>query len=106
MYILVAVPSKAPNVTSISITATSISISWMIPNDSVVVKYVVMWEKGASNKCNDVDKNSTTVTNASTSYNITGLEEWSNYTITLTASNSAGNTINNSITVTTNEAGE
>ena len=50
--------------------------------------------------CPDVNKNSTTITNAPKSYTITGLEEWSSYIITVTASNAAGS---DSITGMTSE---
>ena len=102
---IVAVPSKPSNILFSSRTATSISISWRIPNDSVVENYVLMWERDTSGECPDEDKNSTTITNASTSYTITGLEKGSSYTITVTATNAAGNA-STSIPVMTSEAGE
>ena len=66
---------------------------------------MLMWEKDTSGECPDVHKNSTTITNASTSYTITGLEKGSNYTITVTAINAAANA-STIITVMTSEAGE
>ena len=66
--------------------------------------YVLMWEGDTSGKCPDVDKSSTTITNASTSCTITGLEELSNYTINVTATNAAGNASTSTcITVMTSE---
>ena len=102
---IVAVPSKPSDIVIDSISATSISISWKIPNDSVVVNYVLMWERDTSEECPDMDKNIITLSDVSTSYIITGLEEWSSYNITVTASNAAGSA-SDSITVMTSEASE
>ena len=57
-------------------------------------------------KCSDKDMGSTTITNGSTSYTITGLEEDSNYTITVTAINAAGSAVSDPITGITEKAGE
>jgi len=66
-----------------STTATTISLSWSVPSGSVVDSYEVMWE-------GDSIANTTTITDGSTSYTITGLEEDSSYTVTVTATNAAG----------------
>ena len=102
---IVAVPSKPSDIVTGSISVTSISISWRILNDSVVENYVLMWERDTSEECPDMDKNIITLSDVSTSYIITGLEEWSSYTITVTASNAAGYG-SDSITVMTSEASE
>jgi len=83
-----------PSVTVISSTATTISLSWSVPNGSVVESYVVTWEKNDSN-------NSTTITDGSTSYTITGLEAEANYTITVTASNGAGRAVSDHLSFKT-----
>ena len=50
---------------------------------------------------------STTITDGSTSYDITELEEDSTYSITVIASNSAGSSaVSNTVTAMTMEAGE
>ena len=55
----------------------------------------------------DACGDSATITDGSTSYDITGLEEDSSYNITVRASNTAGSTaVGNTITVITLEAGE
>ena len=100
-----AVPSKPSDIVIGSISAISISISWRIPNDSVVENYVLMWERDTSEECPDMDKNIITLSDVSTSYIITGLEEWSSYNITVTASNAVGYA-SDSITVMTSEASE
>ena len=86
-------------------TATTITISWTSAG-SEGVSYVVMWETSLTcTGFNDMD--STTITDDSTSYDITELEEDSTYSITVTASNSAGSSaVSNTVTAMTMEAGE
>ena len=89
-----------PSVSSDSTTATSISLSWSVPNGSVVDEYLIQWERDTSGACPDEDTDSTTISGGSaTSHTIPGLEEDSTYTITVTASNTAGSS-EVSITVT------
>ena len=64
------------------------------------------WEENGSKKCHKVDKGSTKSISGSTKYTITGLEEDSNYTITVTATNAAGSSVSVSVTGMTGEAGE
>ena len=87
-----------PSVMMSSTTATTISLSWSVPSGSVVDSYEVMWEREGI-RC------STTITDGSTSYNITGLEAEANYTITVEASNKAGSAVSDPITGTTGRAG-
>ena len=90
-----------------AITATSISLSWTSAG-SEAVSYEVMWETDDIGGCSGgSDMNSTTIPDGSTSYDIMGLEEDSSYTITVTASNSAGSSaVSNTVTAMTLEAGE
>ena len=82
-----------------TMTATSISLSWTSAG-SVVDSYEVMWETDDIGGCSGgSDMDSTTITDG---YEIMGLEEDSSYTITVTASNSAVDTV----TAMTLEAGE
>ena len=89
-------------------TATSISLSWSVPTDSVVTQYLVEWQRDTSLGCTDEDQGNTTITNGSTvSYDIPQLEENSRYMMTVTASNSAGSSgASNSVTAMTLVAGE
>ena len=91
-----------------SSTATSITISLIVTTGSVVTNYVVMWETDDVGGCSGgSDMDSTTITDAFPSYDITGLEEDSTYSITVTASNSAGSSaVSNIVTAMTMEAGE
>ena len=89
-------------------TATSIPITISTAPGSVVTSYEVMWETDDIGGCSGgSDMDSTTITDGSTSYDIMGLEEDSSYTITVTASNSAGSSaVSNTVTAMTLEAGE
>ena len=82
----VAVPELAVGVTA----ATSISVSWT-SGGSESVSYEVEWTRDTSGACPDSHTDSTTISDGSTSYTITGLQEHSTYTINMTASNSIGN---------------
>ncbi|CAI8051449.1 Receptor-type tyrosine-protein phosphatase F [Geodia barretti] len=93
-----------PNITMLHELATSISISWTSAGSEGVM-YVVEWQRNTSVGCTDVDTNSTTITGGSmTSYTINGLEEDSRYVITVTASNTSGDTVSNTVTAMTGEA--
>ena len=89
-----------------SIATTAISLSWSVPSGSEVDNYEVMWERDTSGECPDEDEGSATITDGSTSYTITGLEEDSSYTITVNATNAAGSAVSDSVTGKTTEAGE
>ena len=67
-----------------SVTATSISLSWSVPSDSVVTSYEVMWRNGATEM--------TSGSLIDTSYTIEQLESSANYTIIVIATNIAGST--------------
>ena len=65
----------------------------------------MMWERDTSVGCSDEDEGSATI--ITSLYDITGLEEDSSYTITVTASNSAGSSaVSNTVTAMNLEAGE
>ena len=95
----------APEVTVNSTTATTISLSWTSAG-SVVDSYEVTWERNTSGECPDENNGSTTITDGSTSYTITGLEEDSSYTIAVKATNAVGSAVSDPITGMTGEAGE
>ena len=95
-----------PSVTLSSTKATTISLSWSVPSGSVVDSYEVMWERDTSGECPDEDEGSATITDGSTSYTITLLEEDSSYTITVTATNAVGSAVSDPVTGITGEAGK
>ena len=95
-----AVPGQ-PNVNVDNTTTTSISLSWSVPIDSVVDSYEVAW---VSSECpDDIDEGSATTNE--TSYIIEGLREGANYSITVSATNSAGTSPRDSVTGETVELG-
>ena len=72
-----------------------------------MTSYEVMWQTDNIGGCSGgSDMDSTTITDGSTSYVITGLEEVTSYVITVTASNPAGSTLSSPVTPMTMEAGE
>ena len=94
------------SVTVSSTTATTISLSWSVPSGSVVDSYEVMWERETSEECPDEDEGSATITDGSTSYTITGLEEDSSYTITVTATNAAESAVSDLVNAKTKTKGD
>ena len=65
-----------------------------------------MWQRDISGDCPDEDEGSMSITDGSTSYMITGLEEDSSYSITVTATNAAGSSaVSDTVTAVTGEAG-
>ena len=106
-YIYLILIVEAPVLTAGTTTATTITISWT-NDDPMVTSYEVMWETDDVGGCSGgSDMDSTTVTDGSTSYDITELEEDSTYSITVTAFNSAGiSAVSNTVTAMTMEAGE
>ena len=97
---VIAVPGQ-PSVSVGTTTATSISLSLSVPTGSEVDSYEVMW---STNECpDDVDEGSATITE--TSYTIDGLRGNTSYTITVSATNSAGTSPSDSVTGETEEQG-
>ena len=86
----------------VSTTASSITLSGGVPSGSVADSYEVMWQRDTSIGCSKVHEGSATSIGV-----ITDLHEDSSYTITVTASNSAGSSEDsNTVTAMTLEAGE
>ena len=94
-----------PTVMVDSTTPTTISLSWTASNGTTDT-YVVAWERDTSGECLDVDEDSATISGSSTNYTISGLEEDSNYTINVTATNVVGSAVSVPVTAVTGEAGE
>ena len=65
----------------------------------------MMWQRDTSGDCPDADDGSTTLIDGLTSYIITGLEETSNYTITVIAMNAIEMATSNNVTGFTKESG-
>ena len=86
-------------------TPTTIPLSWTSAG-SEINNYELKWERDISGECTGVDEGSTTITDGSTSYTISRLQEDSSYTITVTATNTAGSAVSVPVTAVTGEAGE
>ena len=84
-----------------STTTTSITLS-VDPTDSVVETYAVRW---TSEMCS-ITEGTMDREGSSDTINIPGLEEGISYTISVTATNSAGSGDSTTITGTTSETGE
>ena len=104
-YLKLIVPGQ-PTVNTVSVSFTSISLSWSVPSGSVVTSYEVEWQRDSSLGCSDDDDGSATITDGSTSYDIAGLEEGQTYSITVRAINSAGIKSPASVIVSTTLIGE
>ena len=92
-----------PVVTLDSTTPTTIPLTWTSPGP-VVDSYVVTW---TSRECPDVDEGSTsTITDGSTSYTISGLQEGSSYTVNVTATNTAGSAVSDPVSGRTQDTSE
>ena len=87
------------SVTVTSITATTISLSWNMSSSSLMDSYEVMWE-------GDGTRSSATITDGSSSYTITGLQEGSSYIITVTATSAAGSAASHPVSIVTEEEGK
>ena len=102
--IIIIIPTAvtAPKLKMLSVdstTATTITVRWSVSSDSLVDRYVVMWEK--SNSAASV---TVTITDPSaTTYTLMGLESEATYSITVTASNAVGSTTSTPILVSTTE---
>ena len=105
LHCTVQAPGQPNTVMVHSTTPTTISLSWTAASGTVN-NYEVMWERDTSGECPGMVEVSATITGGSTSYTISGLEEDSNYTITVTATNAAGSAVSIPITAMTGEAGE
>ena len=84
-----------------SISATSISLSWSVPSDSVVISSQVIWQVVDSNIGAFGSSGSLT----DTSYTIEGLVTTTIYNITVIVTNTAGSTESQPIIVSTGTEG-
>ena len=78
-------------------TGSTVSLSWQ-SSGSVVDSYEVMWQASTAGSAPD-----STVLFGSTSYTITELEEGTDYSITVTATNAAGSAVSDTISASTPE---
>ena len=86
-----------------SVTSTTVPLSWTSAG-SVVISYKVEWLYDG--ECSGVRGGRATVDGVTTRYTIEGLEEYSTYSITVTATNDVSSAVSEVATVKTIEAGE
>jgi len=96
----VIVPSMVVNLTKEGVTDTSISLSWKEPVDrnGIIVSYLVEWGESDDS---DEKKNDSHLNTADLNYNITNLRPYTNYTVSVYATTSAGQGPHSPITVET-----
>ena len=115
---LVPAPGQ-PFVTAISATSTSISLSWSVSSDSVVISYEVMRRALSSGTIDNDDDSGTTGSTGGdlttiadsgsetsgsitdTNYTMEGLKSSTSYVITVTVTNAAGSRVSHPIRITT-----
>ena len=86
-----------PRVSVVFTTATSISLTWSVPSDSVVTSYEVTWQELSS----DGSFISTSDSITDTSYTIEKLEISTDYNITVTVINAVGSTDSHPLIIST-----
>ena len=89
----------------IPVSSTAISITWSVPNGSVVTSYEVEW---SSNQCPDdlIVYNTTTLSGENTNYELSHLRPGTSYNIFIKAINLAGITSSDLATTKTEEIGK
>ena len=98
-------PPSAPTITmTVSQSPTSITLTWTQPEWEVVDSYEMSFSyQGPCSGFNHT--NTITVNGTSRQYTLTGLQEFSNYTVTVVAVNVAGRSGGSSESVVTMEDG-
>ena len=86
-----------PRINVVSVTATSISLSWSLPSGSEVTSYEVMWHSLGSGDDDGGSGTSGSIT--STSYTIQELESNTVYSVRVTVTNAAGSTVSQPIII-------
>ena len=96
----VPLPS-APNITmAVSQSPTSINLTWTQPEGEVVDSYEVSFSY--QGPCSGFNHTNTTTVNGTTrQYTLTGVQEFSNYTVTVVAVHGAGRSEGSSVNVVT-----
>ena len=100
-----APPPSAPNITmAVSQSPTSISLTWTQPEGEVVDSYEVSFSfQGPCSGFNHT--NTITVAGTTREYTLTGVQEFSNYTVTVVGVNGAGRSEGSSVNVVTLQDG-
>ena len=101
---LILVPS-APELKNISTTRVSILLRWSQQPDDFIKGFTII--ANYTGPCNDYYNitNNTMLDPSTKQINITGLQEYSNYTIEVSAFNDAGSNVSRRVNVTTESSG-
>ena len=106
VHYTVALPNAPTNLTYSSQSPTSITLSWEQPAGDTVDRYDIVYTYQGG--CSDYTQpeNMTTVNDGSAREHVLqNLKEFSNYSINITAVNDAGQSMQTTLTVTTQSAG-
>ena len=88
-----------------SSTPTSLTISWTLAENVTATDYTISYYNTNNTDCFTGSDNATGIPGNETVYTLTGLEEGTEYSITVTATLSGGGTGEDSLTATTMAAG-
>ena len=100
-YTCAVEPPDKPSVYVTSIEATSITLFWSVSSDSVVTSSEVMWQMISNGGNVNSGKRMTSGRLTSDNYTIESLKSSTMYNITITLSNSVGNTNSQSVLIST-----
>ena len=111
MIIILKAPSAAPEIIEgYNTSSTTIRVTWKVPpsaeKNGIITWYIVSYQ-AIGGSYNDSTKRYKKVTGASTQADLTGLEEYVLYNITVSAATSSGEGPNSiAVTVRTSKAGK
>ena len=86
------------------LTNTSLNITWTLVDEITATNYSISYSN-INNNCFDGSKTVSGIASSQTMYTLTGLEEGTEYSITVTASLTGGVSIKENITANTKDAG-
>ena len=90
----------------ISSSTTSLTISWILEQSLTATNYTISYSNTNNTDCFSHSNTISGITGNQTMYTLTGLEEATEYSITVTASLTGGRTEKDMITTTTISAGK
>ena len=95
LILVIVPPVTAPTINrATDLTRTSFTINWTITNSSNIHSYLITWTNLHNGDMDNVEVKGNT-----TSYNVTGLNGFDNYNVSVTAKNPCGIMESDSITV-------
>ena len=96
----------APYIFDTVLGANFVTVFWSNPIGPTINSYIITGERDSTGECSDEDEESAFLNAESTSYTVTGLEEDSNYTITVTGISAFASAVSDPVTITTSTAGK